>query len=250
MAIKLKSVLKNPHLQLAFKTLIFGGFLTLVKLGNFGAIPILFFVLAAFLLYSRPIFNTTAFLISFLILIIVAILFLKTFPENAFFFSGVLFFSLIFYVLLGVKNLIFINRTFWFYFLNLALFYAIFINFFFIDKSTFFAFKILVLFLGLLLLFKEFFRNFFPEYSLPKKKTLIIWLLTLIVLEIVFAISLLPLGFINSANLATLSVFILNDLTFNYLKGTFNRRLLLINVTLFVLLLLLIFGTTKWEIGS
>jgi hypothetical protein len=247
---KLRLVLKNPHLQLALKAIIFGGFLTLVKLGNFGITPILFFVLVAFLLYSRPIFNTSAFLISFLILIITIIFILKIFPENNFFFLSALFFSLMFYILLGVKNLIFINRALWYLFFNLALFYSVFISFFYIDKSTLFAAKVLILFLALFLLFKEFFRFLLPEYQLPKKKALIVWLLALIVLEIVFAVSLLPLGFINSANLAILSVFILGDLTFNYLKGTLNRRLFLIDITLFVLLILLIFGTTKWEIGS
>lgn len=246
MATKLRLVLKNPQLQLAFKALIFGGFLILFKLGGFSLVPLIFFILVSFLLYSKPIFNTFVFLPSFLILSAASVLVLKNIPESNYSLLVVLFSALLFYLLLGVKNLIFIHRAFWFNFLNLALFYEVFILFFLADKSTFFVLKSLALFFAALILFREFLFVSVPNHPFPKKKTLASWLLAFLVLEIVWAINFLPLGFINSANLAILTVFIFGDLISNYFKATLNRRLILADVTLFVFLLLTIFGTTKW----
>jgi hypothetical protein len=249
MAIKLKSVLKNQQLQLAFKALIFGGFLVLVKLGGLGVVPIIFFFLAAFLLYSRPLFNAFAFIVSFLILAVVSLIVLKIFPdEGSYFLLAVFFFSFLFYLFLGVKNLVFIDRAFWFNFFNLALFYAVFLIFFWADKSSFFAIKSLLLFLAALFLFRDSLSVSVSNYSFPQKRTLASWLLAFIILELVWVISLLPLGFINSANLAIISVFLLGDLTVNYFKGVLTRRSILIDVTLFVVLFLIIFGTTRWEL--
>jgi len=249
MAIKLKSVLKNPQLQLAFKALIFGGFLVLAKLGGLGVVPVIFFLLTAFLLYSRPLFNAFSFIVSFLLLVIVSLSVLKIFPyEGNYFLLAVFFSSFLFYLLLGVKNLVFIDRAFWFNFFGLALFYAVFLIFFWADKSTFFVIKSLLLFLVVLFLSRDFLSISVPDYPFPQKKTLASWLLAFIMLELAWVISLLPLGFINSANLAIMSVFLLGDVTINYLRGALTRRAILIDVTLFVVLLLVVFGTTQWNL--
>ena len=242
---KLRYLLKNPLSSLAVKAAIFGSFLALVKIGDFGLAPILFFLLSAGFLYSQPIFNSFALLSSFGVLTVLSLIGAKTIDGLFIFVIADIFFSFLFYLILGLKNLAFISRGQWYSALNLFLFYATFVIFFLSDRGGYFIPKSLVVFFAAFLLFREFVKFSAPEF---KRRNLIAWVLALVIFEAVWAVSLLPLGFLNSANLMILPVFILSDLTSRYARGSLSRRAILVDVSIFILLMLTIFIASKWTV--
>lgn len=239
MELKLKSVLQSQQSILLFKALIFLGFLTLVYIGNFSLVPILFFLTIAIVLYSKPIFNTFYFWASFAILLILA---LNSPPS---FFAAV-FYAFLFYIILGLKNLVFINRVNWHQALHLSLFYVLFMFFWGLDGATPFLLKLSGIFLTSLFLLREFFKVAAVDFS--KRSIAASWVFALLVVEAVWAISWLPIGFLNSAALALLAIFVLINLILHYFKGTLNKKIVLSAITFFILFMLLIFITSKWRI--
>jgi len=233
MALKLKSVLENQQLTLLFKALMFGAFLLFT--------PPLLFIIAALFLYFKPLFNTFSFFSSFIILLILSLSLTNGL-------LAAILFSFVFYIILGVKNLVFINRWRWYHLLHLSLFYSTFLLFFLSDNTSNFFFKSFGLFLISVFLLREFLK--FAAADFPKRRLLISWALSLFVVEITWVIGLLPLGFLNSANLALLSVFALGDLTLHHFRGTLGRKVVLSTAALFVLLTLLIFATSQWSIWN
>jgi hypothetical protein len=148
----------------------------------------------------------------------------------------VIYFSLLFYLILGVKDLVFIKREEWHRVLNLGLIYPIFILFFF-HNQDFFVAKSLMVFLAAIFLLKDLLKNKLAH-----------WLAAFLVLEAAWAISLLPIGYINSANLAALVYFILTDLILRHLAGTLTKRRILIDVSIFAILLVLILALSRWAL--
>ncbi len=65
--------------------------------------------------------------------------------------------------------------------------------------------------------------------------------------QVLWAISLLPFNSLNSASLALLAVLILEDFAVHRLSGTMSHRIILRNATLFLILSLVIFAATKWS---
>ena len=153
-------------------------------------------------------------------------------------------FGVLFFILLAIKNLFFINRENYYHFLNNFLFFAVFLIFFQIDKTRFFWPQHLILFLTVFALFKELLvqRNYFPS-----KIDLLAACLAFIIIQYVWAMSLLPIGFLNSLALMTIGTLILKDLLANYLNGMLSRRIVLKNITLFVISSLIVFIASVWQ---
>jgi len=210
----------------------------LVYIGNFGLVPILFFLATALFLYSKPIFNTFYFWASFLVLLVMA---LNTPPS----FIVAAFYAFLFYIILGLKNLIFINRANWHQALHLLLFYALFIHFWNIGDEATFLLRLVGIFAASLLLIREFFKV--VAVDSPKRRVVASWVLALLITEAVWVISWLPIGFLNSSALASLIVFTLINLTLQNFKGILNKKIVLSAITFFVLFALLIFLTSKWR---
>lgn len=247
MATRLKSVLENPRSVLVFKTLLFGSFLLLVKIGDFALVPIIFFLLVAFSLFLKPLFQTINYFIPFCLFLILGLIFLNYLP-GLYFWGGILFLCFLFYLLLGTKNLILVNRAGAYLIFSLGLFYLAFLLFFLSDKESGFIFKLLIVFLITVLLFRNIFKFQAGAAVTLRRRSIVSWILALLVFEAIWAISLLPIGFFQSANLALLTVFILQNLTLNYFQGILTRRAILNEATIFILLALLIFITSSWAI--
>lgn len=228
MAIKLKSVFQNPQLQLGLKSVVYGALLLFTH-------PIIFIV-GAVLLYARPLFRTFEMLGSLALLLGVSIILTNTAVSEPYFFLSGVYASILFYLILGVKDLVFVHRAGWHRVLNLGLVYAIFLLFFY-HSQDFFLVKILLVFFAILLLLRELF-----------KKRLTYWLLSLLMIEAVWAISLLPIGFINFANISALTYFILTDLAIHHANNNLTRRRILIDATLFILLFLAILAFSRWSL--
>lgn len=236
------------------KSVLFAGVLALAVLQGgffFGAV---FFGLA-FYWYFRSSFEWDTFFYSFLILtlyVYIGISFLYHATETggisgtmpvilASLFSGVLFF-----LLLGIKEFVFLRRQAIFNFLSGSLYFFVAGTFFVADKDAGGAFLLYLLLsvTAFYLLIKESI-DFFMEDAPKRKKEVLVIGSTLLVSEFLGITSVLPIGFLNSAALIVLIVFVFEDLIYHHLKGALNRQIVLNNVTILIVCLLFIFATSK-----
>jgi len=209
----------------------------------------------AFYWYFRSMFEWNTFLYSFFVLTLYAYL-STSFLDHATDLGGLsgntpvviasLVFGVLFFLLLGIKEYVFLWRQAIFNFISGSLYFFISITFFIADKDSAWAFfsYFLLSFFALYLLIKESI-DFFMEDAPKRKKELLIVGSTLLVIEFLSVVSILPIGFLNAAALIVLIVFILEDLVYHHLKGDLDRPIVLNNVTILVICLLFIFATSK-----
>ncbi|MDP3999651.1 MAG: hypothetical protein Q8P76_03620 [bacterium] len=242
MEAKLKLILRKPQSLLVLKSAIFAGFLFLLKLGDFGILPILFFLWAVFMMARGA-------QASFLVFLFVSAALVNILDRPLFLVLALIGSAGLFYLTVGIQELIIIRRPEWLLVRNTFLFYIMFLLFFLADKSSWFLFKYLAVFLAAWLILREWFLP--PEDSLVKfikRPALMALALAFIVLQFLWAVALLPLGPVNSASLMTLIAYILFDFARHHFQGKINRQLVLRHFTIFILLLILIFATTQWGI--
>ncbi len=254
MVTKLKLLFRGQRLASALKALVFGGFLELVKIGNFGIIPILFFLVAGLVLYNRPFLKSSAHLTAFLILSLVSLVILNKLNSPVLIITFLSAVAFLFYIILGLKNLFFIYRSRWQYILGLSLFYFVFLIFFVLNKSAYFLWKEIGFVVTNFFLLREFLVFVARDAKIKdlmnrplKKPSVIAAVITLLLVEEAWLINLLPIGFLNSANLELISVFLLVDLVRCFWQDNFVRRAILTDITIFVLTTLLIFATSQWS---
>ncbi len=167
----------------------------------------------------------------------------------ALFLASVAFFGFLFYLLLGIKNYTFIRRRESYYLLNSLLFLSVFGLFFSADRSGLFVLKQILTGVASFLLFREAFNILTEEehvLSIETSKFATALVFSLMIFQIIWAISILPIGFINSASLALLCVLILEDLAINHWSGTLTRRLMLRDASFFLFMVAIIFVASKW----
>jgi len=235
METKLKLVFQSQKLRLAFRALIFAGLLAWVKLGGLSFPPVLIFLASSAFLYASPLFKTMEMIRPFLILLIVSLLSALSVPAWSLP-SLAIYYGLLFYLLLGVKNLVFLQRIVWHRILNFSMAYPVFLLFFH-HNQTDYLFRAVPLFIILLFLFSDFFQKRFLS-----------WLLALILLEIVWAISLLPIGFFSAASLAFLSYFTVSDLFRRQSEKSLTKEAIINYATLFSVIFLFILGSSRWSL--
>ncbi len=237
MAIKLRLVLKNPQSRLAFKALIFGGLLALVKFSNFALLPTAVFLAAALILYLRPIFQTFHYGSQLIVLLLVSLLLnweLSRFAPLAILASAALF-----YLLLGIKNLVFVDRQRAGWLFYLGLFYLTLLVFFVLaTPSDRFIFNLLGFFVVSLFLFNGILKGS-PIWS---------WVPSFLLTQSAAAIAFLPIGFLQQTNLAFLIAWLLSDLIFKYRQKVLNPKVVFQDLTVFILLSIVIFLTSQWSI--
>lgn len=228
---------------LALKAAIFSALLLLAISNWLFAVV---FILVSFYLYFRPSLNGSQFILSFLVLLATSLLVIK----SSFIVYGslfiVVFFGFLFFLLLGIKNLIFVNRQPFYYLFNGLLLLVVFISFFWAGNSHLFFIKYLSVFFAIAFLFREFLTFSINGFSNSTKKNLIVYGTTFLILQLLWAITLLPISFLNEASLALLIVLILQDFITHHFSGTMSRQIVLRNVTIFLILNLVIFGASKW----
>lgn len=236
MVIKLKSVFQSPQSALTFKALLFGVFFILARLGGFSLGPTLLFISAAALLYIRPFFRTFEMAGTLAALLIISSIFGITFRDTFDFYFAAVYFPFLFYLVIGIKDLILIQRDVWRSFLNFALAYPALLMFFYYNSGGFW-WRIPLLFVVLLFLSKDFL-----------KKRLASWLSAFLSIQVAWAADFLPIGFVSSANLALL--FYAASISFldSYIRGTFSKKFLLSLISVFILLLVVILALSRWGV--
>lgn len=155
-------------------------------------------------------------------------------------------FGFLFFLFLGVKNLVFVSRQPLYYLFNNLLLMAVFIFFFNADKSQWFFIKYILVFLSAHILFKEFLRVSSPRPLGTQRNNLIAASFSFLILQFVWAIGLLPFSALNSASLVLLIALILQDFVIHHLGGTISRQVILRNITIFLVLNLIVFAASKW----
>jgi len=252
MAQKLRLLFQGRLSALALKAAIFAIFLVLAKVGSFGFVPTLFFLISATILYFSIKSDGPTYFTSFLGLIFSVLMLMSRMSETA---SPIFLFlisGLFFYILLGLKSIFFIYRARWYYFLQLSILYAVSIIFFLMDLSEFFFLKYMLIFAVLFALLSEFFRLINKSYEnlsnykiTPRISAAVS---SLLILEAFWGIGLLPMSFINAASLGILVIFIIIDLLSRYSNENLSYRTLLANVTIFIIAAILVFSVSTWSI--
>lgn len=248
---KLNSALKTPLLRLAFKALIFSGLLTWAGLGEKRFFPVLVFILAAVFIYFLHILNWRQLFASFFVFLVLSMVFVFYFAPLISHFSFLIpiIFGFVFFLILGIKNLIFIERSAFYHLLNNLLFFLAFLFFFSqwsIMDSPRFIVRYLLMFAAILFLKKEFLA--FLVLESPRRRLLISAGFAFIVLQVVWAISYLPIGFLNSAALALPLVFVLGNFTIHHFGGSLNRRVVLRNATILIAIIIVISAVSRWSL--
>lgn len=157
-----------------------------------------------------------------------------------------LFLVVLAYWLFGLGDLIFQDRGRVYRNLNTALFFITAVLFFASDKSAYFLMKYFLESAAIFMLFSEAITVLAGIF--PKREKTVALVLGLAAVEFLWAIALLPLSFFNSAALLTLLVFLMRDFLDYYFQGKLTRTLFLSRGTVFIILLVLILGTSSWRI--
>ncbi len=250
---KLNLASKTPLLRLAFKALIFSGLLAWAGLGEKSFFPVLVFVLTAVFIYFLPVLNWRRLFSSFLVLLAVSFLFIiGQWPAvfgQALAVAVIAAFGFVFFLILGIKNLIFVERSAFYYLLSNLLFFLVFLFFFSrwsLADSPWFIVGYLLMFAVVFFLQKEFLA--FLVVESPSRRLLISAGFAFIILQLVWAISYLPVGFLNSAALALPLVFVLGDFTIHHFGGSLNRRVVLRNATILIAIIIVISAVSCWSL--
>ena len=235
------------------KVLIFGISLYGIYFFNFSFFALFIFFLLLVGLYFSQLEDRGYLKTSFFVLALTALLSLNFLKGNfglAVF--ACLVFSLLFYLLLGLVALLFKNRHSVYLLFNTCLFLVIFLDFFSVDKSKHFLIINLLLFSVIFFLFKACF-NFLRSAGqnslfVIHNSQFIALVFAFITLELFWVINLLPIGFINSAVLLTLFIFLMRDFAIAYFSGRLNRQFFIHHCLMFVVLAVLIFFNSKLNV--
>ncbi|MEK7115031.1 MAG: hypothetical protein AAB847_01590 [Patescibacteria group bacterium] len=248
MAVKLKSVLQSRLLLLALKPLIFAGLLFLIWWWNFSIFSVGFFLAGIFLLYIYPLMNSLIFSVSLVILISLAFnsLFI-VFNHFWMVFLTIIACTFLFFLILGLKNLYLTKKIYWYFLLNLSLFYGLFSNYF-IKIDDYFLIKLFLVFLASFFLFREFLKIFTQAVS--RENNLLSFILALLTSQLAWIVSWLPIGPIAGANLLFIFIYLAENLIILRTEGKLkDKRAIFKNIIIFCLLLLIIIITSQWQIS-
>ena len=238
-------VLKSQRLRLVLKTLLFGYLLYLAR-GNTPS----FFVVSAFitfasLLYFRPVFNNLTYLRSFIFLLGL-IFVIPNFSSGLYNILINIFFIIIFYIILALKEFVLVKRTWWHHVSTISLLYlAVFVTSFKANPDNFINLSV-VLALSSLMLMSEY---VYVSLEIQTKKSLLVSaIFSFLIFQGFWIASILPLGFIGAANLVALGIFMFLDLATNFYTHKLDWRLIWQRLILFSVLAATLLAGFKWRL--
>ena len=243
MAEKLRSLLRSPRSVLPLKAAAFG--LTLywnyVNGGGWLRASILVLVTAA--LYFKPLFNAVTFLRSMAVLLTLAVLAGGYIPA-AYDWAAALFFAALFYVIMGLKEFIFIARAR----VHLAVFtmlsYLTLFAYFTSDRRENFLEYTALAGLSFFFIMSELLG---AETNLPVRHGLAVsGAFTMIFSQALWILGILPVGFLAATALGVIFAFTLGDAAAAYYTKNTNSRRLVGRAALFAVLAVLILLASKW----
>ncbi|MCL4405375.1 hypothetical protein M1295_02315 [Patescibacteria group bacterium] len=240
MGAKFISLRTSPISRLTFRGLVYGLLVLLLAFnpGSFWAG--LAFIAVALTMYLQPTLRSITFGASFIALILLPFL-LPPLPLDRFLIAGLM--GLAFAILWGVKNLELIERKGWYTFMHLLLLASYGAIIIASDLS------ILSEIIGFILLF-ALFREFYNKVSVLRGNRLLLvsGVMSLLSLELLAVLTLLPIGFVAGAVIFALFSCAAINTYLNQLDGRFSTKLLLRNVTLLTLSSLLVMAFSSWTL--
>ena len=237
------------QISLSLKSLAFAVTLFIAVISGFNISAVLFFWLTAFVLYFRPSFIGNYYCrYAFIVLLGVSVLGMRILDSNIFFLPGIILYSFIFYLILGIKEVVFIKRSRVYYILGLLLFYNLFSIFFLADKSELFFFKYIGIIVAVFLIFREWLA-LISTFHFPKREFIVSVVAALVVAEFLWVTALLPVGFIAASNFMTLLVLIIGNFLVNHFIGGISKEYLVQQIVFLVLISIFIFLTSGWFIS-
>ena len=215
--------------------------------GGFSLLSGSVFVLVASVLYLRPLFENYPTKYAFAILLPLTIIAIDTVQGTLLFLPMVLVLAILFYWILGIKDFIFVKRSRIYYAIALSMLYLIFLLFFASDRSLLFFIKYFSVFAAAALLFREWLR-LIALFHFPQRERVAALVGAFLIAQLLWATALLPIGFLNSANLMLLCTFVIAELLVNYFKDSISRDFLRLLAFVFAFLFLLIYWTSSWTL--
>lgn len=201
---KLKSVIRSPRFGLLLKSAAF--FVLFRWAGEGGVLANIVFVVVSIFLYARPTLNALLYIPSFAVLLALAFLFPTGGPARTVEISGLAFAGL-FYILLRLKELLFIRRLWWHEALAGGLLYLATLAYFTAGASEYFLLKHVGLGAVFFLLAYELYVAHVAFVLWPKQRVAAL-LGALLFLEFVWALALLPLGYAAASGIAAMFGFL------------------------------------------
>lgn len=203
--------------------------------------------------YFRRLFGSEDFLASFIALLFISFLFVRhagVSVHAAPVAATALLFGILFFALVGVKRIAFVRRAPLYGGLESALGFLLFLGFF-IRRTEWFWLLSLILAVLLYALFKESLRFWLREASdAPPLSSHKIRIFSLVgafgLLQVAWALALLPLTPLNAAVAASTPAFVLNQSMQNHLRGTLHRRSALLGLTTLILVVGAVFAVSEW----
>src|SRR3989344_5465762 len=241
MVARLKLISNPIPWSLVIKTVVLGG------IWYFLPFPI--FLVLALYFYLVPMFKPSELAAPYFVTLILAF-FLQTS------FWAAVFVAVSMYLILGAKDLIFINRKAVYETIVFILVFVMFLRFF-QEFGTWFGISSVLWSVALAfftyILFKGFlsYEGVFGEeltVEARRHKFLILGLSSFIVWQLTWVLVFLPVGSIYQTAVMFLVSIILLELTSAYFSQSLTARKVLMNFTLFFILLVLILTSTKWEL--
>ncbi len=241
MGSKLRSVLRQIHWSLALRAAIFAA--------SWFFLPFWAFLLVAFYLYFVPFFQPRRLALPSLLVIFFTAVLTPT-PWFA------IFLGVAWYLILGIKDLIFINRKQAYEILVLFLVFLVTVRFFAHFDSWAGAFSVLYSLatsVVVFLLCKGFLKyGDLPEHAGYREKaarsTAAAAVVALILFELSLLFLVLPIHFLFQASLFFVVAAIILESVFEYVNGALTRRIILVNFSIFFIFLVIILGSAQWSL--
>lgn len=241
MAAKLELISKPIPWSLVVKAALLGGV--------WFFLPFPIFLILAFYFYLVPLFKPLELGACFLVTLVFSFLIPESFPSAV-------FLGVVFYLILGVKDLVFIHRKAVYQAVVLLTIFLMDLYFFF-ELGGWFGFRtlfwsVLVAFFSFLLM-----RGFLKYEGVVEEeagwaagwhKFLILGLVGFLTWELMFVLLFLPLGFIYQTAILFLTSVVFLELTLAYFNRCLSPRKVLFNFTLFFIFVVFILAGTKWEL--
>lgn len=229
--------------KLLVKVFFFSLALLIVSWSGFSLASLVLFFLILLALYWSKTPSRRRVRFSFWFVPILALIAVK-FLTSLWFFLATFFAIAAFSITLALSHLLFKNQFLFYEILHTVIIFGLAAVYFGIGKGN--LAEHLIFFAAITLLFSESFDFF--GFIAKKRKLLAAAVIGLIALETSLVLSFLPLGVLNSAAYLTLFLVLIRDCLTVYRSGLLSRKFLLSELTLFVILSVIVFASSGWQI--
>lgn len=241
---KLKSLIRSPRLSLPFKAAVFGLLLYYFYATGGGFLPTVAFFVGAIFFYARPIFNNFQFLRTFIVLLGLSY-FAPALYGDITFLPLAAAFAFLFYVLLGIKDLVFIQRVWWHELLHAALLYGILLAFFAADKSNYFFWQYVSVGIAATILESELLS--YHTHAVPQKMR---WAASAVfgflLMQVAWVLALTPIGFLSATAMIAGIAFVMAHLLLCRFLGILERKIVARYAIFVLCALALVALTSRW----